>query len=306
MPAIELEKVRKTFGKFVAVDDLSLVVPEASLCGFIGPNGSGKTTTLRMIMRIYHPDRGRVMVMGEDVTASGAASDRVGYLPEERGLYRKMRVHDVLTFYAALKGRKVTNAEIDGWLKRIDLPAGTGKKTVDTLSKGMSQKVQFLSAILHEPELLILDEPFSGLDPVNMVVLRDAILERKGGGTTIIFSTHDMDVAEKMCDFIFMIHKGEKVLDGTLADIQRQYGQDTLRVRTEGNGVDFASLPGVDRVNDFGRFQELRMRPGTDPQEILQRLAAVSRVQHFEVANPTLRDIFVRIARPEPEEAAGA
>ncbi len=302
MNAVELNEVDKTFGKTRAVVNLSLAVPRGSVYGFIGPNGSGKTTTLRMIMRIFHPDRGSIRVLGEDVTQSGAASDRVGYLPEERGLYRKMRVHDVLQFYAALKNHKVSIREIDGWLERIGLP-GVGKKTVDAMSKGMSQKVQFLSAILHEPELLILDEPFSGLDPVNMDVLREAILERKNAGATIIFSTHDMDVAEKMCDFIFMIYKGEKVLDGTLGDIQRQYGQDTLRVRIDGNGVDFARLPGVERVNDFGRFQELRMANSADPQHILTALAAQTRVHHFEIASPTLHDIFVRIARPAAEPA---
>jgi ABC-2 type transport system ATP-binding protein len=166
----------------------------------------------------------------------------------------------------------------------------------------MSQKVQFIATVLHRPELLILDEPFSGLDPVNMDLLRDVVLELRRAGATVIFSTHDMDVAEKMCDFIFMIFKGRKVLDGTLDEIKQQYGRDTLRVRMSGNGTAFADVAGVDRVNDFGRFQELRMTQGADAQSILQQLARAGRVEHFEIAQPSLHDIFVRIAGPEAQE----
>ncbi|MBK8271220.1 MAG: ATP-binding cassette domain-containing protein [Planctomycetes bacterium] len=302
--AVVIDDVTKTFGSTTAVSALSLAVPRGSVYGFIGPNGSGKSTTLRMIMRIFHPDRGRSSVLGADATGA-AASDRVGYLPEERGLYRKMKVYDLLKFYAELKSKRVTNAEIDRWLNRIDL-AGVGPKPVEAMSKGMAQKVQFLTTVLHEPELLILDEPFSGLDPVNMEVLKDAILEQRKRGATIIFSTHDMDVAEKMCDFIFMIFKGKKVLDGTLASIQDRYGRDTIRVRVEGNGIAFDQLPGVERVNDFGQLQELRMTPGGDAQAVLAALVARSRVSHFEIAKPTLHDIFVRIAGPAAETAAGA
>ncbi len=295
--AVRLEGVSKTYGATKAVDDLSLSVPGGTVYGFIGPNGSGKTTTLRMIMRIIHPDRGRVFVLGDDVTQSAAASDRLGYLPEERGLYRKMKVYDILKFYAELKGRRVTNEDIDTYLSRIDL-AGVGSRQVEALSKGMAQKVQFLATVLHEPELLVLDEPFSGLDPVNMEVLKDAILEHKRRGATIIFSTHDMGVAEKMCDFVFMIFKGGKVLDGSIESIKQQYGSDTIRVRVEGNGDSFTALPGVERVNNYGRLQELRMTPGADPQAVLSALMSRGRVSHFEIATPTLHDIFVRIAGP--------
>ncbi len=299
--AVEIKNVTKTFGETIAVNDLSLNVPTGSVYGFIGPNGSGKTTTLRMIMRIFHPDRGSLRVLGEDATSGGAACDRIGYLPEERSLYRKMIIHEVLRFFANLKGVNPSIAEMDGWLDRMGLE-GYGKKRVDTLSKGMSQKVQFIATILHKPPLLILDEPFSGLDPVNMEVLKDAVLELTRAGTTVIFSTHDMDVAEKMCDFIFMIFKGRKVLDGTLDEIKQQYGRDTLRVRMSGNGHGFGSLPGVDRVNDFGQFQELRMARGADSQAILKQLSDAGRVEHFEIAQPSLHDIFVRIAGPEARE----
>lgn len=301
MSAVEIDSITKAFGKKVAVDDLSLVVPRGSVYGFIGPNGSGKTTTLRMILRIIHPDRGRIRVLGEDATSGDAACDRIGYLPEERGLYRKMVVGEVLEFCAALKGVRNAKPLITRWLERLGL-AREQKAKVETLSKGMAQKVQFVATILHKPELVILDEPFSGLDPVNMEALKDAVLELKRGGATVIFSTHDMDVAEKMCDFVFMIYRGRKVLDGTLATIKERYGDDTVRVRLGDNGVDFAALPGVERVNDFGRFQELRIRKDADPQGILQALTAVSRVQHFEIAQPSLRDIFVRIAGPEAQE----
>ncbi len=302
MDTVEIRGVTKTFGDKVAVDDLSLSVPTGSVYGFIGPNGSGKTTTLRMIMRIFHPDKGRIRMFGEDVTDEGAASDRIGYLPEERGLYRKMVVNELLKFYADLKGVRDSRSEIERWLKRLDL-ADCGKKKIETLSKGMSQKVQFISTVLHKPELVILDEPFSGLDPVNMEVLRDAILEMKQAGSTVLFSTHDMAVAEKMCDFVFMIFKGRKVLDGTLDTIQDKYGSDTIRVRVGGNsdGV-FDQLDGVENVNDYGRFQELRITAKADPQKILHQLVGRARVELFEIARPSLHDIFVRIARPEPEE----
>ena len=305
MHAVEMEEVTKTFGATVAVDGLSLEVPTGSVYGFIGPNGSGKTTTLQMIMRILHPDTGRIKVFGDDATAAEAASDRVGYLPEERGLYRKMKVSEILRFYAALKGVRNCQQDIDRWLERLDL-AGYKNKRVESLSKGMSQKLQFIATVLHKPELIILDEPFSGLDPVNQETIKDAVLEMKRTGATVIFSTHDMDVAERMCDVIFMIFKGRKVLDGTLESIQSRYGADTLRVRLSENGVDFSKLTGVEKVNDFGRFQELRLMGGADSQDILKQLVAISRIEHFEIAVPSLHDIFVRIARPQSEEAGHA
>lgn len=305
MSAVEIQGVTKTFGAKVAVNDLSLVVPGGSVYGFIGPNGSGKSTTIRMIMRIFHPDRGHIRVLGEDATMGDAANDRIGYLPEERGLYRKMFIGELLEFCASLKGATNVKTDIRRWLERLDL-AGYEKKRFEALSKGMGQKVQFIASILHRPELLILDEPFSGLDPVNMEVLKDAILEVKQQGATILFSTHDMDVAEKMCDFIFMIYNGRKVLDGTLDSIQNEYGSDTLRIRTAGNGVAYDQLPGVERVNDYGRFQELRMTRGADSQSILREIVGKTKVEHFEVARPSLRDIFVRIAGPQTQEQGHA
>jgi ABC-2 type transport system ATP-binding protein len=300
MNAVELRNVTKSFGSHTAVDDLSLDVPEGTIYGFIGPNGSGKSTTLRMIMRILHPDRGEITVLGDRM--HGAAHDRVGYLPEERGLYKQMKVNDLLHFYSQLKGYRATRFEIEHWLEQMGL-AGWGNKKVETLSKGMSQKVQFIATVIAKPRLVLLDEPFSGLDPVNAVVLSNAVLELKRSGSTVIFSTHDMSVAERMCDFIFMIYKGRKVLDGTLDAIQQTYGADVVRVKIESNGHgqvgSLEQLPGVVKVTDFGNLQELRLDPGTDRQELLAALMQRGRIVRFEQTHPSLQDIFVRIASPD-------
>ena len=299
--AIEIDEVTKTFGDHTAVDRLSLRVPTNSIYGFIGPNGSGKTTTLRMIMRIFLPNSGHIRVLGSE--SWQAASDFVAYLPEERGLYKAMKVREILRFYAELKGRSDCAEAIDEWLEKMGLSNWADKK-VETLSKGMSQKVQFIATVIARPKLILLDEPFSGLDPVNSEVLREAILNLKKEGATIIFSTHDMSVAEKMCDFIFMIYKGKKVLDGTLESIQGVYGEDTLRIRLDGENVHLEGLPGVMSVTDFGRMQELRLDGGVDPQKVLEALMQRGKVRLFEVVRPSLNDIFVRIASPVAETAA--
>lgn len=305
MSAVAIEDVTKTFRQHVAVDNLSLQVPQGSIYGFIGPNGSGKTTTLRMIMRIFYPDRGTIRVLDEPSNgepSNRSILDRIAYLPEERGLYKQMKVREVLRFYAELKGVRRSGPDIDAWLKRMDLSNWADKK-VETLSKGMAQKVQFIATVIARPELILLDEPFSGLDPVNTDALRDAILELRRNGATIVFSTHDMSVAEELCDFIFMIYKGRKVLDGTLGAIQDAYGSDTLRVYLDGPAA-LDNLPGVAKVTDLGRWQELRLEPQADTQAILANLMQRGRVRHFEISRPTLHDIFVRIARPDakPED----
>jgi ABC-2 type transport system ATP-binding protein len=296
MDAIVLDDVCKSFRAHRAVDGLSLAVPRGSIYGFIGPNGSGKTTTLRMILHILHPDRGSIEVLGS--TGRRAANDRIGYLPEERGLYRKMTVRRVLAYYAALKGMSGRDARREGdrWLERLDL-AGWADKKVETLSKGMSQKVQFIATVVTRPDLVILDEPFSGLDPVNLEVLRAAVLELRAGGATVVFSTHDMAKAEEMCDFICMIFRGAKVLDGTLDAIKDRYGADTVRVRTD---VALEGLDGVKSVRDLGTLKELRV--DGDPQALLRALVERGRVQHFEVTRPSLHDIFLRIAGPEADQ----
>jgi ABC-2 type transport system ATP-binding protein len=300
-PAERLTQVTKTFGKHTAVRGLDLEVPRGSLYGFIGPNGSGKTTTIRMILHILQPDSGTVEVLGEQGTR--AANDRVGYLPEERGLYKKMTVRRLLVYYASLKGMPAREARAEGdrWLERMELSEWRDAK-IESLSKGMAQKIQFISTVITRPELIILDEPFSGLDPVNLEVMRKAVLELARGGATVIFSTHDMTVAEQLCDSVIMIFKGDKVLDGTLDEIQRRYGQDTIRLRTDGGRAALEGLPMVEAVSDMGRHQDVRIRG--DAQELLRALVERTTVRHFEETRPTLHDIFIRIAGPEAVAAA--
>jgi ABC-2 type transport system ATP-binding protein len=293
--AVVLRGVTKRFNGTAAVNDLSLAVPTGSIYGFIGPNGSGKTTTLRMIMHILLPDEGEIDVLGSQDTS--AVRDRVSYLPEERGLYKKMTIRRLLRYYARLKGgtRSQIDPAIEEWMQRMELP-GLLDRQIETLSKGMSQKVQFIAAVVSNPLLLILDEPFSGLDPVNAQVVKDAVLEMRRRGATVVFSTHDMSTAERMCDRIFMIFRGRKVLDGSLESIQDQYGVDTVRIRTSAGAAALEGLPEVESVNDFGQLQEVRLKG--DAQAFLSRLAARTAVYHFEVTRPSLQDIFVRIAKP--------
>jgi len=216
-----------------------------------------------------------------------------------------MKVREILKFYGELKGGHSVDSEIDHWFEKLDMQ-GWDKKKIKDLSKGMSQKVQFLATIVARPELVILDEPFSGLDPVNQEAMKDAVLELQSRGATVIFSTHDMSVAEKMCDFIFMIFKGRKVLDGTLAAIQDEYGSDTIRVRTA-DGVDvLQNLPGIEKINDFGQMQELRVASDCDTQVVLAAMLERTRIQSFDVVKPSLQDIFVRIAGPEARETREA
>jgi ABC-2 type transport system ATP-binding protein len=299
MQAVELQQITKTFDGRRAVDELTLSVPAGCIYGFIGPNGSGKTTTLRMIMRILYPDSGAIRVFGEE--RHEAYAERIGYLPEERGLYKTMRVRELLRFYGRLKNGRDVNREVDRWLERFDLAAWANKK-IEQLSKGMSQKVQFISAVVHRPDLVILDEPFTGLDPVNQDVLQAAVLELRAEGATVIFSTHDMSTAEAMCDFICMIYRGKKVLDGTLTTIQDRYGSDTVLLRLEGGGAALRDLPGVEHATDRGQLQELRLAQGADPQRLLAEVMTRGRVLQFELARPSLHDIFVRIAGPAEGE----
>ena len=236
---------------------------------------------------------------------TGACSDRIGYLPEERGLYRKMKVRDILRFYGELKSGRTVNKEIDEWLEKLDL-ADYANKKVETLSKGMSQKVQFIATVVTLPDLIILDEPFAGLDPVNMDILRESVVNLQKMGKTVIFSTHDMSVAEKMCDYIFMIFKGKKVLDGTLSSIQDTYVSDTVKVRTGGGAKVLQGINGIEKINDFGKYQELRITQDCDTQCLLKEIMAKTTVTSFEVAKPSLHDIFVRIAGKEAKEAIDA
>ena len=297
--AIRLEDVTKSFGDFVAVSNLSLEVPTGTVYGFIGPNGSGKTTTIRMILHIFMADSGKVEVLEEEGIRS--ANDRVGYLPEERGLYKKMTVRQVLGYYGGLKGmnRQTLRSAIDEWLVKMDIEKW-GNQKVEKLSKGMAQKIQFIGAVISRPDLLILDEPFSGLDPVNREVIQKAILDYKREGKTIIFSTHDMRTAEELCDSIFMIFKGKKVLDGSLDSIQKRYGEDTIRVRIRGGASVFQEWDAVKKVRDEGNFQDVIWEG--EPQVFLRKLMETTEVEQFQIVRPSLQDIFLRIAGPESKQ----
>lgn len=301
--AVHLAHVTKTYVSHVAVDNLTLTVPRGSIYGFIGPNGSGKTTTIRMILHILHADSGRIEVLGQ--TGTRAANDRVGYLPEERGLYKKMKVSALLEYYASLKGMRAREARAERarWLDRMELAAWS-TKTIESLSKGMAQKIQFIATVLTRPELIILDEPFSGLDPVNLESIKAAILDLRRQGSTIIFSTHDMGMAEAMCDSIFMIYRGRKVLDGPLEAIQAEHGQDTIRIRTDGGIAALRDLGVVDHIRDLGEYQEVNT--SLDANELLGALLERTRVRHFEVVRPSLHDIFIKIAKPQVEEPVHA
>lgn len=296
-PTLKLENVTKRFGEFTAVDELSLAVRAGRIYGLLGPNGAGKTTTIRMIVNITAPDSGRIELFGQQITPE--LQDRIGYLPEERGLYKKMKVGDQLRFFAALKSVAGDEADrrIDRWLARLKLSEWKNKKSME-LSKGMQQKVQFITAILHEPDLLILDEPFSGLDPVNVELMKEIILELKAAGKTIIFSTHQMEVAEKICDDICLINRSRKVLDGRLREIRQSFGRNSVALRIEGgNGIlDNPSL--VSKLEQHSDEVEVLLAPGTSAQDLLKKLiASGASVSKFEMIEPSLNDIFIQKVR---------
>ena len=303
-PAIEVRSVRKAYDAHVAVRDLSLTVPRGTVYGLLGPNGAGKTTTIRMLLDIIVPDTGEIRLLGRSNREKGA-TDRVGYLPEERGLYRKMEVRRVLRFLAELKGvgAKEADRRIDGWLERLSLKTPEkdwGKAKVDELSRGMQQKVQFIGTLLHDPELVILDEPFSGLDPINAQALKDTVVELKKRGRTVIFSTHLMDNAERLCDAVCIIARGEKVLDGAMEQVRVEHGGRHVALALDGAATDgTAAVLGdrtlVSRVDDSNRFFEIELVDGADPQELLARLVhAGAPVRRFELVQPSLHQIFLQ------------
>jgi ABC-2 type transport system ATP-binding protein len=299
--AIVLQGLTKTFGPKVAVRDLDLTVPEGGLYGFIGPNGAGKTTTIRMIMSILFPDTGEVSVLGR--RSALEAKDRIGYLPEERGVYRKMRVGSFLTYIGRLKGRDGPGLKgrVKDWLERVGL-ADVESKKCEELSKGMQQKIQVLSAIIHEPDLLILDEPFAGLDPVNMRLLRDLVLEQHRRGATIIFSTHVMIQAEQICDHIVMINGGDKVLDDSLAGIRSKYDPRTILFEPLDPKVDIASLktvPGVSDVAPANGAYEVSLVEGYEPAAAMRDIISAVPAARIELNRPNLEDVFVKIVTGE-------
>jgi ABC-2 type transport system ATP-binding protein len=289
---VGLQGVTKAFELKRAVDELSFSVKRGSIFGLLGPNGAGKTTAIRMMMRIIYPDSGDIRIFG--LPLKEVPKDRIGYLPEERGVYRKMKVADLLTFFGEIKSMRpaaARRAAMD-WLSRLGL-ADCAAKKVEELSKGMQQKVQFIATIMHAPDLIILDEPFSGLDPVNTNLLTDIILEFHRGGHTIVFSTHVMEQVEKLCQEICLINQGRKVLEGRVGEVKKRYGHNTLTIRFEGDGSFLRDLPQVASVNEYGSELFLRLNDGADPNAVLQEAAGRLRIQKFEIAEPSIHDIFV-------------
>ena len=290
---VKLDRVHKSFGDFTAVKDLSVSVRSGRVFGLLGPNGAGKTTTIRMMVNITAPDSGSIEVFGRKINAE--LQNRIGYLPEERGLYRKMKVVDQLRFFAELKDvrGKAVEAKIDEWLARVKLSEWKNKRSME-LSKGMQQKIQFVTAVLHDPELLILDEPFSGLDPINAELLKEIVLDLKRNGKTVIFSTHQMEVAEKICDDICLINRSEKVFAGSLRELKSSFGRNSVAVRCEGGDGVLDDPALVSKVVRHADEAQAMLAQGADAQTLLRRLIdSGATIGKFEMVEPSLNDIFI-------------
>jgi ABC-2 type transport system ATP-binding protein len=298
---LKLENVNKTFGEINAVRDLTFSIKERSVFGLLGPNGAGKTTTIRMIMEIILPDSGRIEIFGKP--NSQYLRDQVGYLPEERGLYKKMKVMDVLLFFSDIKNVKRSVAQEKGemWLQRLDLLEWSGKK-VEELSRGMQQKLQFITTILHEPKLIILDEPFTGLDPINTNLLKEIMVEFKEKGATIIFSTHLMEQVEKLCDSICVIDKGQKVIGGGLGEVKAKYGKNHIRMNYRGKADFLNDSSLVDGFDDYGQYVEVRPAQGVEPQQILAAAIKQVSINKFEITEPSLNEIFIDVVKKVRED----
>lgn len=290
--AVELDQARKSFDGVVAVNDLTLSIPRGQIFGLLGPNGAGKTSAIRMMIGITRPDRGEVRLFGAPLTRE--ALGRVGYLPEERGLYRRMTVRENLTFLGQLAGLRGAEARDRGrvWMDRLEL-AGWFDRRIEELSKGMQQKVQFVAAILHAPDFIVMDEPFGGLDPINANDLKEILLELKGQGRTVVLSTHRMDQAEKLCDSICLMNAGHSVRSGSLRQIKSDYGQRYVEIDYSGGDNLLANHPMVETRTDFGNHLQLKLKQGADPQAILADAARAARISRFELMEPSLEEIFV-------------
>ncbi|MCP4727052.1 MAG: ATP-binding cassette domain-containing protein [bacterium] len=292
MKVLEVENIKKSFGKFQAVNDVTFGIDEGSVFGLLGPNGAGKTTTIRMVMNIIMPDSGKVSILGKN--NYDESSPFIGYLPEERGLYRKMKVGELLLFLTELKemNRKEAKKQVDHWLDRMGLMEWK-KKKIEELSKGMQQKIQFIGTIVHNPKLLILDEPFGGLDPINTNLIKDIMIELKGKGTTIIFSTHQMESAEKLCEEIFLINKGENVLSGKLRDIKENFGKKNIHLSYDGKDDFLLNTKLIKKHDNYGNYVEIQLEEGADPQELLGLVMASAKISKFEIKEPSLNEIFI-------------
>jgi ABC-2 type transport system ATP-binding protein len=294
MHTIELNQVRKSYDRFVAVDDLSFNIEQGTVFGLLGPNGAGKTSTIRMMIGITAPDSGTIGIFGRPFARKSL--EKIGYLPEERGLYKKMKVLDQLVFLAELHGMNASAAKEKAvqWCERLEIAEKLQNK-VEELSKGMQQKIQFIAALLHDPDFVIMDEPFFGLDPVNATLLKDVLLDLKKQGKTILFSTHRMDRVEKLCDSICLVNRGRSVLQGKLAKVKAQYGKNNVQIEYDGNGDFLEHSQLVGSYNNYGNYVEVRLAPGADPQQLLRMVAERSRVSKFEVMEPSLEEIFIDV-----------
>jgi ABC-2 type transport system ATP-binding protein len=294
MYTIELEKLRKSYDQFVAVDDLSFNIEQGSVFGLLGPNGAGKTSTIRMMIGITAPDSGTVRAFGKPFHRN--ALQKIGYLPEERGLYKKMKVLEQLIFLAELHGMPAGTARQKAvqWCEKLEISDKLESK-VEELSKGMQQKIQFIAALVHDPDFIIMDEPFGGLDPVNAALLKNVLLELKKQGKTILFSTHRMDQVEKLCDTICLINRGRSVLQGDLKRVKSQYGKNNVQIEYEGDGNFLEQNTLVRSFNNYGNHVEVRLAPGADPQQLLHMAAAHSRISKFELMEPSLEEIFIDV-----------
>ena len=295
MIVLEVNDISKSFGDIKAVDSISFKVEQGHIYGVLGPNGAGKTTTIRMIMNILIPDSGSILLF--DQKMSDALKSRIGYLPEERGLYQKMKVGELLKFMGELRGLTVNEAKTKGneWLSKFDL-ADWAEKKVEELSKGMQQKLQLISTFIHAPDLIILDEPFSGLDPVNVNLVKNIMLELKEQGKAIMFSTHIMEAAEKLCDEILMINHGKKALDGELQQIQTKHGKNSLHLEYEGDGAFIKSLPMIDKFDDYGNYIEVQLKDGFKPNDFLKAVIDKVQVSKMQSQKSSLNEIFISLA----------
>jgi ABC-2 type transport system ATP-binding protein len=292
-PILELRNVRKAYGDFVAVDSVSMAVPAGSIFGLLGPNGAGKTSSIRMIMNITAPDSGEVMVFGHPRTSDDLR--RIGYLPEERGLYRKMTVMDQLVFLGEIRGLRGPKlvSDINQWLERVQL-ADWSKRKIEELSKGMQQKVQLIGTVLHEPDLLILDEPFSGLDPVNQELFRNLLLDYRAKGKSVVLSTHGMELAERMCDHICLISHGRAVLDGELTSIKRQVAGNAFRLVADGDLGRLEAMPEVEHAVVQDGVAKLLLRPEVQGSDVLRQIVQFLNVHEFRSEEPELEQIFLK------------
>ena len=300
MPVVELAGVTKAYENKVAVDDLSLSIEAGQMFGLLGPNGAGKTSSIRMMMGITMPDSGRINLF--DKPFDRKSLDRVGYLPEERGLYKKMKVIEQLVFFGEVHGLGAEEARTraTAWAKRMEIDESLNKKT-EELSKGMQQKIQFIATLMHDPGLIVMDEPFSGLDPVNAVLVERTLLELKDQGKAIIFSTHRMDQVEKLCDAICLINNGKAVLTGKVREIKSRYERNHVIVEFEGSDA-FLKSEEIAEAKNFSGHAEIKLKPHGNAQKLLHDASAVATIYRFELVEPSLEEIFIQTVGGKPNE----